>query len=289
MDSNHKLCLILPSNTPHAGSGIMGTDWYVRPYYPIAHWQAAKPGHRFKGDITGYEQVESGSEILESGFLYPETCTGLTFYCGPYKPYAFYSGIFTRPVAFTDLKPGTYFVVIFAPSQMHALFRIPLSEIRNQWVEVEKHRDFNLPLLIEKIACAPSFSARVAVWETHYGQWSLTHTRATTSVIRRILDWSAGFSGFIDEKNLSRFAGYTERHLRNMFYTYLGVSFKTYQRIVRYKKTLWSLSTNVTNLTDVAYDMGYYDQAHFIHEFRHFQGSTPSRFLKDYLVSNPAA
>jgi AraC-like DNA-binding protein len=108
-------------------------------------------------------------------------------------------------------------------------------------------------------------------------------------MIKQILDWSARFSGFIDEKTLSRFAGYTERHLRNMFYTYLGVSFKTYQRIVRYKKTLWSLSTNATTLTDVTYEMGYYDQAHFIHEFRHFQGSTPSRFLEDYGMTKPAA
>ena len=287
MDSYRKLSFILPFDTSHALSGIMATDWYIRSYYPVQHLQVAKPGNCFNGNITGYEQVETASENLESGYLYPETCTSLTFYCGPSKPYAFYSGIFTRPVVFTDLKPGTYFVVIFAPSQMHALFRVPLREIRNQWVEPERLWDFNLPLLIEKIACTPSFNARIAVWESYYGRWLKTLTSDMTSVIKQILDWSARRSDFIDEKTLSGFAGYTERHLRDMFYTYLGVSFKTYQRIVRYKRTLWALSDNATTLTDMAYDIGYYDQAHFIHEFRRFQGSTPSRFIKEYVMSNP--
>jgi AraC-like DNA-binding protein len=288
MDYYRKLSLILPSTSSYAQSGIMATDWYIRPYRSINHWQGAKPGEPFKGNITGYEQVEVVGELPESGILYPETCTAISFYCGPSKPYAFFSGIMTRPVVFSDLKPGTYFVVIFAPSQMHALFRMPLVEVSNQWVELETLRDFNMSLLIEKIACAPSFKARIAVWESFYRQWSLKHTGTMTSVIKQILDWSARNSGSVDEKTLSSFAGYTERHLRNMFHTYLGVTFKTYQRIIRYKKTLWALSTNATNLTDVAYDMGYYDQAHFIREFHHFQGSTPSCFLKEFVTSNPA-
>lgn len=289
MDLYRKLSLILPSCTFHDRSGIMATDWYIRPYRSINHWQGAKPGDRFKGNITGYEQVEVVGELPESGILYPETCTAISFYCGPSKPYAFISGIMTRPVVFSDLKPGTYFVVIFAPSQMHALFRIPLIEISNQWVELEKLRDFNMAVLIEKIACAPSFNARIAVWESFYRQWLLKHEGTMTTVIKQILDWSASHPAYINEKALSNFAGYTERHLRNMFHNYLGVTFKTYQRIIRYKKTLWALSAHQTaNLTDVAYDLGYYDQAHFIREFRHFQGSTPSCFLREFVTSNPA-
>jgi AraC-like DNA-binding protein len=287
MDSFRRLSMILPSGTPDAWSGIMATDWYIRPYRSINHWQGATPTKRFRGNITGYEQVEVVGELPESGILYPETCTAISFYCGPYKPYAFFSGLMTRPVVFSDLKPGTYFVVIFAPAQMHALFGIPLTEICNQWVDLENLRDFNLTLLIEQIAGAPSFNARVAVWESFYRQWLVRHDGGTTSVIKQILDWSARSACSIDEKTLSSFAGYTDRHLRNMFHTYLGVTFKTYQRIIRYKKTLWALSTNVTNLTDVAYDMGYYDQAHFIREFRHFQGSTPSCFLREFVPSNP--
>jgi AraC-like DNA-binding protein len=265
----------------------MATDWYIRPYRSVNRWKGAKPAQRFMGHITGYEQVEVAQGLPESGIFYPETCTAISFYCGPSKPYAFFSGIMTRPVVFSDLKPGTYFVVIFAPSQMHALFKMPFTEICDQWVDLEIMKNFNVEMLIEKIACAPSFNARIAIWESVYRQWIVNHgdSNPMQSLINQILDWSARSARYIDEKTLSKFAGYTERHLRNLFCTYLGVTFKTYQRIIRHKKTLWALSTNATTLTDVAYDIGYYDQAHFIREFRHFQGSTPSCFLKEYVTA----
>ena len=285
MDSHRKLSLIMPSQISHARSGAMATDWYIRPYRSVSHWQGVKPGKRFIGNITGYEQVEVVDELPESGILYPETCTAISFYCGPSKPYAFFSGIMTRPVVFSDLKPGTYFVVIFAPTQMHSLFKVPFAEISDQWVELEKIRNLDLNALIEKIAGAPGFKARIAVWESVYWQWLVNNGGPLPSVIKQILDWSARGAICINEKTLSSFAGYTERHLRNLFLTYLGVTFKTYQRINRYKKTLWALSNNATNLTDVAHEMGYYDQAHFIREFRHFQGTTPSRFLKEYAMA----
>ena len=148
MDSHRKLSLILPSAAPHAWPEITATDWYIRPYRSLNQWKGAKPAKRFMGNITGYEQVEVADAPPESGILYPETCTAISFYCGPSKPYAFFSGIMTRPVVFSDLKPGTYFVVIFAPTQMHALFRMPFTEICDQWVNLEKLRNLNLELLI---------------------------------------------------------------------------------------------------------------------------------------------
>jgi len=35
------------------------------------------------------------------------------------------------------------------------------------------------------------------------------------------------------------------------------------------------------NLTKIAYESDYYDQAHFIKDFKKFTGTTPKEFLKD--------
>ena len=282
MGLSSKLSFILPTDALRSRHEIAATDWYIRAYHPVHCIQGVQSDARLKRNIIGYEQVETESEISESGYLYPETCTAITFYCGPSKPYAYVSGIFTQPVVFSDLKPGIYFTVIFAPTQMHAFLRMPLFELSNQWAEVKKLPDFNLSLVLEKIAGASSFCARVAIWESFYMKWLLSHSDTMVPVIKQILDWSAVNSYSIDERALSKFAGYTDRHLRNLFYTYLGVSFKTFQRILRYKRALWALSNATTPLTKIAYDTGYCDQAHFIREFRRFQGSTPSLFLKKY-------
>lgn len=41
-----------------------------------------------------------------------------------------------------------------------------------------------------------------------------------------------------------------------------------------------------TNLTALAYDAGYYDQAHFIKDFKEFVGISPKQFYADNLTMN---
>jgi len=38
-----------------------------------------------------------------------------------------------------------------------------------------------------------------------------------------------------------------------------------------------------TNLTSLAYENGYYDQAHFIKDFKEFTGISPKSFFSDNL------
>jgi AraC-like DNA-binding protein len=37
----------------------------------------------------------------------------------------------------------------------------------------------------------------------------------------------------------------------------------------------------VRSLTDLGYETGFYDQAHFIKEFKTFTGDTPEKFFSD--------
>jgi AraC-like DNA-binding protein len=43
------------------------------------------------------------------------------------------------------------------------------------------------------------------------------------------------------------------------------------------------LNEEITSLTDLAYENEYFDQAHFIKEFKQFTGLTPKEFFGDSL------
>lgn len=77
------------------------------------------------------------------------------------------------------------------------------------------------------------------------------------------------------EKELK--TGLSSRQLRRLFEFYIGDTAKTFSRVVRFQKILQIQSIeHQTLLTHPIFcDAGYYDQAHFIKEFKLLYGLTP--------------
>ncbi len=71
----------------------------------------------------------------------------------------------------------------------------------------------------------------------------------------------------------------TSRQLERKFRTITGFAPKTYARLSRFHLALNSYGTAYKSLTDIALDCGYYDQSHFIHDFREFSGYEPSLYF----------
>ncbi len=74
----------------------------------------------------------------------------------------------------------------------------------------------------------------------------------------------------------------SDRQLQRKIKECVGVTPKTFQRIVRFEGVLKRLMLQEKNdYLALALDNGYYDQAHFIKEFKGFVGETPSVYLKE--------
>jgi AraC-like DNA-binding protein len=82
-------------------------------------------------------------------------------------------------------------------------------------------------------------------------------------------------AGVVDvQKDLD--TGISERQLRRLFEFYIGDSAKTFCKVVRFQHVLNAKpSTQSLRKNKLFYDAGYYDQAHFIKDFKNFYGVTP--------------
>jgi len=61
----------------------------------------------------------------------------------------------------------------------------------------------------------------------------------------------------------------------------VGVSPKQYLRIMRFQKAIEAIENNATvRWSKIALESRYYDQAHFIHDFKLFSGFTPNEYMK---------
>ncbi|RYF96544.1 MAG: AraC family transcriptional regulator, partial [Chitinophagaceae bacterium] len=50
-------------------------------------------------------------------------------------------------------------------------------------------------------------------------------------------------------------------------------------RILRFQMATRLYGVKEKSLTDIAYGCGYYDQSHFIHEFKQFSGYHPRQYF----------
>ena len=73
--------------------------------------------------------------------------------------------------------------------------------------------------------------------------------------------------------------GISTRYLHKLVYQYTGLSPKSLNKISRFQLSLRLMTKNEMSLTSIAYDCGYFDQAHFIRDFKSFTGVTPSAYL----------
>ena len=73
----------------------------------------------------------------------------------------------------------------------------------------------------------------------------------------------------------------SNRGMQKLFKKYVGMSPAYFKRIKRFNKvTEEMLKQTDASLTSIALQCGYYDQAHFIKDFKHFGDIIPSQFLK---------
>jgi AraC-like DNA-binding protein len=73
--------------------------------------------------------------------------------------------------------------------------------------------------------------------------------------------------------------GIGERYLQRLFQNYIGVSPKFFARIVRFSYIFQLIKDESPTWADVVYEAGYYDQSHFIRNFKAFTGEDPGKYI----------
>jgi AraC-like DNA-binding protein len=71
-------------------------------------------------------------------------------------------------------------------------------------------------------------------------------------------------------------SGWSERQFRRRFQETVGIAPKIFARIIRFQRALRAMAR--TDLLPAALECGYYDQAHFIRDFKSFAGETPAAY-----------
>jgi AraC-like DNA-binding protein len=183
-----------------------------------------------------------------------------------------------------DTSTGTNVAgVHFKPGGAYPFLKLPFGELHNQHVGLETFWGRAAASRVrEQLLEAPTPKSKAQILERQLltiaaGQpernpavaFALTRFHATPETQK--------VSSVTDE------IGISPRHFIDIFRNEVGLTPKLFCRIRRFQQALRQISSGIRiHWPNVALEAGYFDQAHFIHDFRAFSNINPSAYLSDY-------
>ncbi|MCL1847627.1 MAG: helix-turn-helix domain-containing protein [Coriobacteriia bacterium] len=217
--------------------------------------------------------------------MVPDACVNLLFACCPDNPGATLSGVQLRPVE-VQLKPNMeYFGFKPYSDRGFKEGKLPLTSLVDSSVDLLELLPMAETLISGLMeAQAKGLLESMALFDA-FAKKNLVESEYQPSFVDFFTLLLCSSGGMTDLEEMQRMTGYSKRYCRERFKADHGITPKQYSTIMRFQGTLKQLMRGGEgSLTSLAANNGYFDQAHFIHDFRHFTNQSPSRFRKEHLI-----
>lgn len=246
--------------------------------------------------IQCYWTLDASPEITASRQrIIPDGCMELIFHYGDLyrqyhedgssrlQPRCFIYGQITTSLEIEASGVTGIFAARFYPAGLLPFIRVPVKQLENKATPLAEVFGQEAAQLEQNILQAGTTDDRIRICSDFLMQ-CLRGQQAADQAIASFLAiiWQMRGQGsvqeYAEELKLSR------RQLERKCAQAIGLSPKQLARVARMQHTLMVLREKQFNrLTDVAYDLDYYDQAHFIRDFREFTGLSPRQFFGERL------
>lgn len=175
------------------------------------------------------------------------------------------------------------FAVRFQPSGLQPFLEFGAGELTEQNIEVSDIWGKDGDILADRILNAFTDMERIHILET----FLLSRLEETTHMQARI-DYCVytilQSAGMVTVDRLAEETGIGRRYLERGFMAQVGLSPKVLSRIIRFQNVLRMIEKKqFSTMTLLAYEGGFYDQAHFIRDFREFTGMNPKTYFSEDL------
>ncbi|HJV53853.1 MAG TPA: helix-turn-helix domain-containing protein [Noviherbaspirillum sp.] len=182
------------------------------------------------------------------------------------------------PLALRAATDVGFVAVRFRAGMLHRFVRIPAQELLDQACAVDALWGAAAAELAERIGCAVSFAERAALVQS----FLLSRLRSSQGddLAEQAVSMLYRAGAELSVARLAEHLGIGRRQLERRVKLWTGQTPAEVRRLVRFQKTVRALMLDPSaRCADAALAHGYYDQAHFIHDFRELAQATPQRYV----------
>jgi AraC-like DNA-binding protein len=223
--------------------------------------------------------VQPGTSAYSHRVL-PDNCIDILWHDS--DPLGGVAGMMTRAIHVPFARPVRTLAVRFKPGAAAYFFDMPLHEL------ADLH-----PSLADLWGASWAGRCADALWSAPLADRAalgalerlllarLRLSQRRTGLVEHALAAIELSHGNVRIEHLAASLGVSRQHVSSLFRAQVGLSAKLFARVCRFQRAsalFKQLDVRGTDMAAMALDLGYYDQAHMIHEFRALSGSTPQSF-----------
>ncbi len=194
------------------------------------------------------------------------------------QPDCFYPGQFTKPFILDFAKSSKCIGVSFHSWVGNLLFDIPAKEFTDKTISLSSiHNENNL---LDKLLHSKNESDLIIQLETYLIEKIKNYKTDTVSSL--IAKTIIGNPSLPNIENILHSLGISRRRIEQRFISSIGLPMGCFARKIRFQNAVSLIQTDpLKSLSYIGLEAGYYDQSHFIREFKKFSGLSPNVFKKE--------
>lgn len=195
------------------------------------------------------------------------------------QPHTILVGQMRQFVQIEPLGNINLFGIRFQSIGAYHFFKFPLHEITDQIQALDLVLEKSDQDLETQINESFTTNERISIIESFLTRKladNLQTDKPMESAVENILQ----NYGKVSVSKIAKEFGISQRQLERNFRQKIGVSPKFFCRIIRLQNVLNAMQkAEIKDFPQIEVSFSYYDQAHFIHEFREFAGKSPTAFF----------
>lgn len=236
------------------------------------------PCDNLKNFISNFTITFPNSTIISDDYtIMPHGSVTLVLFYYNSELHSFLFGPTTKPVKVGDLanKCSSIFIIEFQPAGFYPFKKITQNELTDR-------------ILPFSLIDAPLDSAMRRLYKTSLSVDELllgfekellqsilfTYPRELALSIKVMIQ----MDGVVTSGEIAKKCFYSPRHLNRLFNQYLGMSMKSFSRLVRINKSFRLLNERTNTLAVICEKLGYYDVSHFVKDFKVVCNITPEEY-----------
>lgn len=209
---------------------------------------------------VSHQLIGKSQKPLPVNYIFGQQTTRVDFFCGGF------SGMLG---------------VSFTPHALYYLLNIPADNIKRMALDLETAWGVAGKYLDERLFAENCKLQKIKHIETFMLSRLKHITEDKNEYILAATRDIFNTGGLISIAEICKKIGFSERYLFNHFAKIIGLNPKETGKVIRLQRALRLMEQQSDSLTEVAFNCGFYDQAHFIKDFKNYAGVTPKTYVNN--------